>query len=369
MNTTQPKIIEVRRDFGANESWENCQSFASEIIKVRREFDVAMQIYDYVGAVNLTLALAIATNDDSDCNRLETALNTLRVKDFGSFMDATEGYLWEIAKEFWAEKPLAVALKILNEVSDYQANHSARKHACVNKNDLMGLLNVFRIDSYCAPKLPLWDQESGAKLLIRENKKLVNRNYDAPLGLGWWIAFSRMFHYLPLGSVVDCPVPLTELFQHNFPSLIFGQDYSDRDFSHEADPLVLPSICGGLPKDKYFTCPELNPKKGKIGYALGDRKKINGRDVINNLPVDFEDIVDLEDDDLIKKGFLATATEIASCSFVIGADCPVTHIAGALGVPSAIVLTKYHDARFGMAASGDRLTLYKHQRVIMSSIK
>jgi hypothetical protein len=141
---------------------------------------------------------------------------------------------------------------------------------------------------------------------------------------------------------------------------------SDRDFTHEADPLVLPSVFGAFPKDKYFTYPELNPKKGKIGFALGDRKKIHGEDVINNAPVDFEDIVDLESDDLLKKGFVATAAEIASCSYVIGADCPASHIAGALGVQSIIVLTKHHDARFGMAASGDRETLYKSQSVIKS---
>ena len=367
MLKTQPKIIELRRGFNDNQCWETAQPLVAEIIKLRHDFDAAMDLHDYVGAVSLAIPLAIATNEDIDSSRLETALDSLRLHDFDSFMDATKGDAWALTKEFLATKPLAVALKLLNEVNDYHENHSTRKYACINENDLMGLLKVFRVDSYCTPLLPLWDLERDAKLLIRENKRLKYRTDTTPLGLGWWICFSRMFRYLPNSSVVDCPPPLTELFKANFPSLIFSQNYSDRDFTHEADPLVLPSIFGGFPKDKYFTCPELNPKKGKIGYALGDRKKINGRDVINNLPVDFDEIVDLEDEDLIKKGFLATTNEIASCSFVIGADCPVTHLAGALGVPSAIVLTKHHDARFGMAASGDRETLYKSQRVIMPS--
>jgi hypothetical protein len=364
---TQPKIIELRRDFDNNQSWETASPLISEVLKIRRDFNEAMELNDYVAAVNLAIPLAIVSNEDRDCSRLEKALNTLRTKDYASFNDIISGIPWELAMEFKAANPMATALKILNEIMDYHKNHEARKHACLSKNDLMGLLDAFRFESFCAPKLPLWNKESGARLLIRENKKLVNRNYDSPLGLGWWICFSRMFHCLPVATVIDCPKPLTELFKANFPYLIFTQEYSDRDFDFEADPLVLPSILGNFPKDKYFNYPELNPKKGKIGFALGDRKRINAIDVVKNLPVDCEDIVDLEDDDLIKKGFLATVNEIATCSFVIGADCPVTHLAGALGVPSAIVLAKYHDARFGRAASGDRETLYKSQSVIMSS--
>ena len=365
---TELKIIELRRDFDTNQCWETAQPFGSEILKFRRDFDAAMEISDYVAAVNLAIPLAIATNDDSDCNRLETILNALRVNDFGSFTNATKTELWEIAKEFCAEKPLAVAIKILNEVEDFTAKHSARKTSCCDRNDLMGLLNVFRTEIYCAPKLPLWNQERGAKLLIRENKKLVNRSGSVPLGFGWWICFSRMFRYLPVATVIDCPKPLTELFKANFPSLIFSPDYSETAFTHEADPLVLPSIFGVLPKGKYFTYPELKPQKLKLGYALGDRKRIDRMDVINNIPIIFDEIMNLESHALIKKGFVATANEIASCSFVIGADCPVTHLAGALGVPSVIVLTKHHDARFGLAASGDRETLYKSQQVVKNYI-
>ncbi len=365
---TQPKIIELRRDFDNNQCLETAQTLISEACKLRRDFDAAMDLHDYVAAVNLALPLAIASNEDRDCNRLEKALNTLRTNDYASFTDVISSNPCEFAMEFNAVKPLEIFQKILNEIIEDHKKHEAKKQACTSKNDLMGLLDAFRFESFCAPKLPLWNKESGARLLIRETKKLVNRNYDSPLGLGWWICFSRMFHCLPVATVIDCPKRLTKLFKGNFPYLIFTQEYSDRDFDFEADPLVLPSIFGNFPKDKYFNYPELNPKKGKIGYALGDRKKINGTDVINNLPVDFDDIVNLEDGDLIKKGFLETANEIASCSFVIGADCPATHLAGALGVPSAIVLTKHNDARFGLADSGDRETLYTSQTVIKSTV-
>lgn len=78
---TQTKIIELRRDFSNNQCWETASPLLSELIKARRDFDAAMEIHDYSAAVSLAIPLAIATDEDSDRDRLEKALNTLRSND------------------------------------------------------------------------------------------------------------------------------------------------------------------------------------------------------------------------------------------------------------------------------------------------
>lgn len=264
--------------------------------------------------------------------------------------------VFQSGRQAWLRNDVTSAVELLQQAHGLEPNNGPIAYALgcalLKSGDLQGgypLLNSWRERAARVPRLPIPAYE-GQSLAA---KHLLIWGED---GFGDQIMYARFaVAFIEQGAKVSwfCPRPLVRLFRHmGIEALPNDESFTLTGIDYYCGSSSLPEAVGltlsSIPSHPFVERPSAQPSHGvglmtfaSIDHKDGPERTLPAAEAARLLAM--HGAVNLDPAETGAADFLDTATLIAGLRAVVTVDTAVAHLAGAMGIPTTILLPHVAD--------------------------